>query len=92
MSSVAPKELEFDTWIYSGQFHEGLRTAPDGTGRHRHLSYWSPVSAVGIRRNGNGRCEWPAVGSWYEGVGVPRFAGTEHMQSDTSSLAVAPDL
>ena len=26
MSSVAPKELEFDTWIYSGQFHEGLRT------------------------------------------------------------------
>lgn len=42
MSSVAPKELEFDTWIYSGQFHEGLR-------------------------NGNGRCEWPAVGSWYEG-------------------------
>lgn len=42
MSSVAPKELEFDTWIYSGQFHEGLR-------------------------NGNGRREWPAVGSWYEG-------------------------
>ena len=68
------------------------RGAQDSTGRHRHLSYWSPVSAVGIRRNGNGRCEWPAVGSWYEGVGVPRFAGTEHMQSDTSSLAVAPDL
>lgn len=42
MSSVAPKELEFDTWIYSGQFHEGLR-------------------------HGTGRCEWPAVGSWYEG-------------------------
>lgn len=42
MSSVAPKDLEYDTWIYSGQFHEGLR-------------------------NGTGRCEWPAVGAWYEG-------------------------
>ncbi|CAJ1375020.1 unnamed protein product [Effrenium voratum] len=42
MCSMAPQDMEYDTWVYCGQFTDGLR-------------------------NGVGRCEWPAVGSWYEG-------------------------
>ncbi|CAE7242590.1 PIP5K8, partial [Symbiodinium necroappetens] len=42
MSSIAPVEAEYETWVYSGQFQDGLR-------------------------HGVGRCEWPAVGAWYEG-------------------------
>eukprot|EP00439_Symbiodinium_sp_Y106_P048732 s1902_g6.t1 len=45
MSSIAPVEAEYETWVYSGQFQDGLRTAPHGVGR----------------------CEWAAVGAWYEG-------------------------
>ena len=25
MSSIATKDMDFDTWIYCGEFHEGLR-------------------------------------------------------------------
>ena len=35
MSSIAPVEAEYETWIYSGQFSEGLRTANS----HRVLGF-----------------------------------------------------
>ena len=66
MSSVAPKELEFDTWIYSGQFHEGLRTAPDGTGWHRHLSLLESCRTCRICRWHPQEWKWPVrmAGGW----------------------------
>ena len=42
MSSIAPVEAEYETWVYSGQFQDGLRTAPCSEYEHlrHHRQRW----------------------------------------------------